>query len=203
MLFLQLIYNWYESERSVWLSRWCSYMIYHIYIYHALQRLHGYNMMMLLYICNNNISLSTIIQWLQYSTVMLTSYSFHVQVVPLCDRHLCLEMGCFHTSLLLQTLKLKKEDLGMHRVWHAMDMNINHVLIGSLLLGMNSYSFLVKQKKSYPLSGNDVYLISPLGWRCVSHIPSRATMCISYPLLGSQVYLISPLGQSSVSYIPS
>ena len=46
-------------------------------------------------------------------------------------------------------------------------------------------------------------VISPLGRWCLSHIPSRATMCISYPLAGNQVYPISPLGQSSISHIPS
>ncbi len=78
----------------------------------------------------------------------------------------------------------------------------SHVLIGCLLLGMNSYSFFEMQKKSYPLSGDDVYLISPLGQRCASHIPSRAIRCIPYPLLGNQAYLIFPLRQSSVSHIP-
>ncbi len=46
-------------------------------------------------------------------------------------------------------------------------------------------------------------IISLLGRWGVSHIPSRAMMCISYPLLGNQLYLISPLGQSSISHIPS
>ena len=45
-------------------------------------------------------------------------------------------------------------------------------------------------------------LIFLLGEAKKSHIPSRATMCISYPLLGDDVYLISLLGQSSVSHIP-
>ncbi len=74
------------------------------------------------------------------------------------------------------------------------------MLIGCLLPGMNSYFFLEMQKKSYRLSGDDVYLISPLGQRCASHIPSRAIKCIPYPLLGNQAYLISPLRQSIVSY---
>ncbi len=55
----------------------------------------------------------------------------------------------------------------------------SHMLIGCLLPGMNSYSFLEMQKK----------VISPLGWRCASHIPSWAIKHISYPLLiGNQVY---------------
>ena len=75
------------------------------------------------------------------------------------------------------------------------------MLIGCLLPGMNSYSFLEMQKShipsrsvmyiSYPLSGNDVHLISPLGLSSVSHILSWAIKHISYPLLGNQVYSIS------------
>ncbi len=65
------------------------------------------------------------------------------------------------------------------------------VLIGWLLPGMNSYSLFEMQKKSYPLSGDDVHLISLLRQSSVSHIPSWAIKHISYPLLGNQVYLIS------------
>ncbi len=75
------------------------------------------------------------------------------------------------------------------------------MLIGCLLSGMNSNSFLEMQKShipswatmciSYPLSGDDVYLISLLGQSSVSHMPSWAIKHISYSLSGNQVYLIS------------
>ncbi len=81
----------------------------------------------------------------------------------------------------------------------------SHMLIGCLLPDMNSYSFLVKQKQLFPLLGDDVYLISPLRLRCVSHIsdfdqssvsniPSWEIKCISYPFSGNQMYLISNTG---------
>ena len=81
----------------------------------------------------------------------------------------------------------------------------SHMLIGCLLPDMNSYSLLVKQKQLFPLLGDDVYLISPLRLRCVSHIsdfdqssvsniPSWEIKCISYPFSGNQMYLISNTG---------